>query len=156
VTLTAALSVALVLSAGCGTDDSAGRCGEPVREPIDPGQMLHVLPGSDVVYETDPPTSGPHAATAPSGLSASPLPPPVQVAVLERGDVLIQYDPTLPEDRLRVVQRLAEGPVVVAPNDALPAPVVLTAWGWKLLCEGLDLDRVDRFVADHAGRTTGH
>ncbi len=127
-----------------------------MQEEEDLASILHVLPDSQTAYTTDPPTSGPHASAAPTGAVDQPLPRPVQVAVLERGDVLVQYDPTLPAGDVAFLVDLGGDQVVVAPNDGLPAPVVATAWTWKLVCEGVDLDALDRFVADHAGTVTGH
>ncbi len=154
--LVSALVLALLL-AGCGAGAGAAEgCAAPVEEELDPAVLLHVLPGSPVTYRTDPPTSGPHTGTAPRGALDEAIPGPVQVAVLERGDVLVQYDPGLGDDEIAFLHDLAGDRVVTAPNDALPAPVVATAWQWKLLCEGIDLDAIDRFVADRAGTVGGH
>lgn len=148
--------VAGLVAAACGAGAAAAGCAAPVEEELDPAVLLHVLPESPVTYRTDPPTSGPHTGTAPRGAVDEAIPGPVQVAVLERGDVLVQYDPGLGDDEVAFLRSLAGERVVTAPNAALPAPIVATAWQWKLQCEQIDLDAIDRFVADRAGAVGGH
>jgi hypothetical protein len=154
----AATTALLLLApvAACSAGGGEAGCAAPVEEPLDPAVLLHVLPGSPVTYLTDPPTSGPHAGAAPSGDVDEALAGPVQVAVLERGDVLVQYSPELGDEEVAFLRDLAGDRVVTAPNDALPAAVVATAWQWKLVCEQIDLDAIDRFVADRAGAVDGH
>lgn len=153
---TAALLLLVPGTACAGDAGAAEGCADPVEEELDPAVLLHVLPDSPVTYLTDPPTSGPHAGAAPRGAVDEVLPGAVQVAVLERGDVLVQYDPGLGEEAVAFLRDLAGDRVVTAPNDALPSPVVATAWRWKLLCDGIDLDALDRFTADRAGAVDGH
>lgn len=149
----AAVLVLLVLFVGaCGGDGSgSSACGEVVEEQLDPLSTQHLLPGADEPpYATDPPTSGAHRTGAlPSGVVDEPLPRPVQVGVLERGDVLIQYrDPTDRDD----LARLARRQVTVAPHPALPAAVVATAWRHKLTCTAVDIDALRGFARSYAGR----
>ena len=68
------LGATLLLSIGaaaCGGDAPGGGepeqgCGAVQQERIDPDHLVHLLPGADEpAYLTDPPTSGPHAPSAP-------------------------------------------------------------------------------------------
>ena len=153
-----ALLVVALAFVGCSDDDGrtlrpapGDGCGAVVEEPLDPGSVQHLLPGApETVYVTDPPTSGPHRTGGlPTGAVDQPLPRPVQVGVLEGGGIVVQYRD--PADRAALAS-LAGDRVVVAPNPALPARVVATAWRHKLTCTGVDTDALRRFVDDRAGK----
>lgn len=134
---------AVLLLAGCGSDLDAG-CTE-LREPEDPTSGQHVLPDGQFDYLTHPPTSGAHVAgPTPSGISTEPLPLALQVRLLEAGGVMVQYDPSVDASELMV---LAGKRTVIAPGDDLPAPVIATAWTWKLSCAGIDVEQIERFAA---------
>ncbi len=130
--------VALSLIVGaCGGDES-GSCRE-VREAEDPQSSRHLLSADGYRYLTDPPTSGPHiAGPVPAGVVTEPVAPPVQVRILESGGALVQYEPA-----------------TLGPADELPAPVVATAWTWKLTCATVDIDRIERFVAERPSSAPG-
>jgi hypothetical protein len=149
-----ALAAAWSLPA-CGDDDAtAGGCGEITREALDSAYLVHVLgTETDVDYTSDPPTSGPHQPSPPvDGVVEEPITRPVQVGILERGDVLLQHDPDLSEDQLDALRDLGGDGVIVAPNPDLPAPIVATAWTYKQTCGEVDLPTLEAFVADRAGQ----
>ena len=142
-----------VLPVACGGDDADAGCGATTRERLDPAYLVHVLGEEEVGYTSDPPTSGPHRpAPGVDGVVDEPLSRPVQVGVLERGDVLIQHDPDLSDDDRSALEALAGDGVVVASNPDLPAPVVATAWLFKRTCEGLDLDALQAFIDEREGK----
>jgi hypothetical protein len=147
------LGVLLVLSvAACGDDDGGdGACGPIQRESLDSAYLVHVV-GDDtgVEYTSDPPTSGPHQAGPPvAGVLEEPLPRPVQVGILERGDVLVQHGPDVDAADLAELGR--EG-VVIAPNADLPAPVVATAWTYKRTCDAVDIAALREFIEERGGK----
>ncbi|HEV7887158.1 MAG TPA: EamA family transporter [Acidimicrobiales bacterium] len=164
----ALLTVLAVLGLGACVDDSGGsvstatttgKCGAPLTEALDPGSLQHVLPGGpEPSYTTDPPTSGPHRPVGNTivGVQTTPLDKPTQVGVLEGGGVLLQYHGLSAEEQRRL-ERQAGGDVRVAPNPALSAPVVATAWRHKVVCQGLDVEALKAFVRAYAGgRTNNH
>src|SRR5690606_18327470 len=131
----AGLAVALSVFTACGGDDASASCAQPVREELDPASLTHVIDPDDATFRTNPPTSGPHVSGAPpTGVLDEPIPGAVQVAILEGGGVLVQHRDLSPAD-VEAVEALAGEDVVVAPNDDLPAPVVATAWTYKLSCD---------------------
>ena len=138
----------VVLVAGlltaCGDDGSGAACGPVTREQLDPNSGLHVLPDQDVpAFMTDPPTSGAHySLPPPTGAVADSVEPAMQVTALEGGMVLVQYR-DLPDDDVASLEELGSDQVLVAPNDDLPEPVVLTAWLTKQTCSGVDLDQIN-------------
>ena len=149
--------VAAALCAGaCGSSSSSASCGPILREELDPGSSIHVLPNAvDVEYASDPPTSGPHQPVPDLvGLQDQPLPRPVQVGVIEDGGILVQYDPAAFADTSELAA-LADGVVVIAPNPDLDDPVVLTAWTAKQTCSTVAPEAVASFVEDRQGKAPG-
>lgn len=148
------LLVAVVTAACGGSSGDAAGCTE-LREPPDPASVLHVTDPDAVTYRTDPPTSGPHVGVAaPRGIQSAPLPPAVQVRALEAGEIVVQYTDEVDATTVEALEALVDGhdDIVVAPADALPAPLVATAWSWKLTCPVPDDDSartalVERLVA---------
>ncbi|HWW45244.1 MAG TPA: DUF3105 domain-containing protein, partial [Acidimicrobiia bacterium] len=94
----AATAVGLLTSVACsGGGASAGGCGAPHHDLLDVRSTIHLLPGApEPPYSTDPPTSGAHrVGYYPRGLNASPIARPTQVALLEKGFVVVQYRSSL-------------------------------------------------------------
>jgi hypothetical protein len=141
---------------GSGSSGADGGCGPIRREALDPGFLVHVLGEAQASYQTDPPTSGPHQPSPPvEGVLAEPLSRPIQVGVLEAGDVLLQHRPDLPADQRRALEGLAGDGVVVAPNPDLDQAVVATAWLYKRTCDEVDLDALEDFAAQRQGKAPG-
>lgn len=153
------VAAAASLLAACGGDgDVAAACDAPRAQTVDPRSSQHILPGApEPPYSTNPPTSGAHApGVHPTGVVASEIPKPVQVALLEEGQVLLQYGSINGQQR-RSLERLAdEGNVTVAPNDSLRSPIVATAWLHMMRCVRADQTALQEFIDAHAGKTEGH
>ena len=149
------LGVAVAGSA-CGSSggDDGGGCGAITREALDPAYLVHVVSDDgDLEYTSDPPTSGPHQPSPPiTGVVADPIPRPVQVGILERGDVLLQHDPDLPRADLARLEELAGDGVVVAPNPDLPEPIVATAWLYKRTCDEVDTQALQEMIDERQGK----
>jgi hypothetical protein len=143
----------------CGSDPTsgaAGPCGSIRREALDPKFLVHVLGDAPVQYTSDPPTSGPHQPTPEvDGVRPDALPRPLQVGILERGDVLLQHRPDLPAAQVARLERLAGKRVVVAPNPDLHAAVVATAWLYKRSCSSVDTAALQEFVHERLGKGPG-
>lgn len=157
--LTAALFVAATMVSGCGAGGTAGACSPPFQEQLDPASDLHLLADEEAEYLTDPPTSGPHGPfTLSDPVLTDPLSRSRQVAVLEAGRTLVQYNDEIEAaaiDRLRAV---ASTTIVVAPNPGMTEPVVVTAWTWKMTCDGVGAEAVEaitEFAAERADDAPG-
>jgi hypothetical protein len=144
----AAAAVPFLLSACSGSPESA--CGEVFEEEFDTQSSLHIAEGTEVKYLTWPPTSGPHTSGAiPSGNIAQPLSGPVQVSILEAGQVLIQYEGAS-EGEIKDLTELAAENVVVARGERLPQKIVTTAWTTKQTCGGVDMGSHREFIEVYA------
>lgn len=121
-----------------------------------PQGHTHLDPGTpdDFVYDSNPPTSGPHREIFTDAfLSPTPLPAYVQVHLLEHGNVLLQYSckcpdiasalsaiamtfdsKQIPADHMQPtaqdVQNAEEQgmAVIVAPYPQMKSKIALTAW----------------------------
>lgn len=122
----------------------------------------HVPRGTEIAYETMPPTSGPHYdQTASAGFYSERPPLGELVHSLEHGAVIIYYDSAeLNPEAQESLERFADTHtgtwqsviVVPTPVEDPAAPFVLTAWRHKLSLESYDRDVVQAFLAEYLGR----
>lgn len=122
----------------------------------------HVPEGTQVGYDTSPPTSGPHyPSPAQAGVYGEAPPAGNLVHSLEHGAVIIYYDPAAvtpeTEESLQTFAGAHRDPwasVIVAPNPAAEpdAPYVLTAWRTMLRMDDYDPEVVRAFLAEYIGR----
>lgn len=108
------------------------------------------LAAADVVYNSNPPTSGPHfgAALAP-GIYGGYLQPGLTVHAMEHGRVVIHYRPDTPPeivDQLASIARRFARDTVMHPNPNIDAQIALTAWGRIETFDSYDEDAIVRFV----------
>ena len=156
-------AVVLTVGAGCGGSSahSSAVCQPAFQEKLDSRSTEHLFPGApEPKYLTEPPTSGPHQLGPPfTGAVTTPIPLPKQVAMLESGYVLVQYQ-GLAAARVSQLVPLAGNLVTVAPAAAtMPDRVVATSWTWKLVCPATtpaDLQSIQTFIATHKGHGFTH
>jgi hypothetical protein len=134
----------------------------------------HLTPGEpdDFVYNSNPPTSGPHREVFNDAfVSTTPLPNYVQTHLLEHGNVLLQYNcacsdiatalgriameydsrliparkvaPTAADVQNGEDQGLA---VIVAPNPHMKSKIALTAWTRLGTLQSVDKSRIVSFI----------
>ncbi len=117
------------------------------------------LPRADSLfdgYNSDPPTSGPHAPMRPNwGVHPRPIPKVLQVHALEDGGVLVQYHcpngcPELVEQLASVVRRYSSE-VILAPYPGMPRRIALTAWTRLDGFDEFDEARIVRFIEKFRG-----
>jgi hypothetical protein len=139
----------------------------------------HVAIGSDIAWDSNPPSSGPHFPIwAAYQAYTSPVPRGYYVHDLEHGAIVLLYkcDPdggnggidcttiqaslqqvsdALPDDP--VCTALGEGVrvrVVITPDPLLDVPVAAAAWGWTYRADCLDLPSLIDFARAHYGQGT--
>jgi hypothetical protein len=107
-----------------------------------------------VAYDPVPPVGGEHDATPQTcGFYAIPIRSENAVHSLEHGAIWITYRPDLSSEQVDRLRTLAEdeGKVLVSPFDELPAPVVVSSWGRRLLLGSVEDDRLGQFVQRFRG-----
>ena len=115
--------------------------------------------GSDevrtIVYNSTPPTSGPHLGQlARWGIHTEPIPNELQVHNLEDGGVMVQYDcedcDELVNQLTEIVRRYDEL-VILAPYPDMDSRIALTAWGRIDKFDEFDEARIATFVDAYTG-----
>lgn len=109
-----------------------------------------------VLYNSTPPTSGPHLGQlAAWGVHAEPIPNELQVHNLEDGGVMVQYNcedcDELVDQLARIVRRYDEH-VILAPYPEVDSRIALTAWTRIDKFDEFDEARVETFIEAYAGK----
>jgi hypothetical protein len=130
-----------------------------------PGALQHDHVGGTVSYAVIPPVGGSHSAIwMNAGVYTSPVPSERAVHNLEHGAVWITYRPELPADQVAaltafVAQQTPIPEPAVGPGQSnryidlspwgsgdLPAPVVISSWGYQLRVDRPNDPRLQTFV----------
>lgn len=117
-----------------------------------------------VTYAVTPPVGGPHNPVwMNAGLYTKPVPPERAVHNLEHGAVWITYRPDLPSsDVATLVDLFKKQSMIAEPQDGgrsnryvdlspwssndLPAPIVISSWGYQLQVQTPDDPRLQQFI----------
>ncbi|QZP36252.1 DUF3105 domain-containing protein [Halobaculum magnesiiphilum] len=160
---------AVAALAGClggGGDTSLPENGDPeLLEDVEsfPSEGVeHVERGTEVEYDTQPPTSGPHySGVVEAGFYEEPQTMGDLVHTLEHGAIVAYYVPDALTDEARSsLETWANSHTgtwqsfVAVPNpyDDPQAPYTLTAWRHLLRMDEYDEDVVRAFAAEYIGR----
>jgi Protein of unknown function (DUF3105) len=132
------------------TKEDAGRAVPTLgNQHLASGETPHVL------YNTRPPTSGPHLASiARWGIHTQPIPDELQVHNLEDGGVLVQYncrDCDALIARLEAIVSRYSDKVILAPYPKMDTRIALTAWGRIDTFDDIDEPRIERFIQAYRG-----
>ncbi|MBI4301109.1 MAG: DUF3105 domain-containing protein [Chloroflexi bacterium] len=130
-----------------------------------PGQFFpsqgnnHLAPGETFSdYDSNPPTSGPHAPeTVPWGIYDAPVPKERLVHDMEHGGVIIWYncpgcDELIQQLKDLVSPYLGQGGVVLVPYPTMDAEIALTSWTRLLKLDQFDEGQIKEFITVHLGR----
>ena len=103
-----------------------------------------------VSYDQTPPVGGDHNPTWWNcGVYAEPVVSEAAVHSLEHGAVWITYAPDRPSAQVEQLEQLGERTFVLVspwPDDDLPAPIVLSAWGAQLRVDALPSAEAEDFL----------
>ncbi|NIT03589.1 DUF3105 domain-containing protein [Candidatus Saccharibacteria bacterium] len=111
----------------------------------------HVAVGTEVPYNSNPPTSGPHYSDwTRAGIYDEEIEDGYLIHSLEHGYIVFSYrDPEFKEELVRVVQNLPRWnwKIIVVPRENLDVSLALTAWGRILKLESIEETQIDDFVS---------
>ncbi|OHA68133.1 MAG: hypothetical protein A3A27_00295 [Candidatus Wildermuthbacteria bacterium RIFCSPLOWO2_01_FULL_47_18] len=112
----------------------------------------HVTEGTDVAYQSNPPTSGNHwPVPLTDGVYKTEKRDQAVVHSLEHGRVWISYKPSLPANIIEQLEKLGDGQaLIVTPRNANETDIALAAWTrldtFNLENGTLDEKRVQDFI----------
>ncbi len=141
-----------------GDDEMPAVLEDVVQEMPDEGRD-HVAQGTEVDYDSDPPTSGPHyPSVAPPDLYREVVPDEMLVHNLEHGHVIVYYHPSLSDESARKISELTSeydgqwDAVLAVPRPEMEYELTLTAWNVKMELEEFDEELIDAFVDAFRGK----
>jgi hypothetical protein len=103
-------------------------------------------------YDITPPAYGDHAATTlECGIWRVPVENEKAVAALATGAIWLAYAPDAGGRVIEDLEIFAEGErdIFMSPYPGLPAPIVVTAWGYQLYPESGTDPRIASFIRDY-------
>lgn len=121
-------------------------------------QHISAEAAASAVYNSKPPTSGPHfGQIAPWGVHTEPIPDALQIHNLEDGGVGIWYNcpdgcPELVDQLTGIVDEMGEERLLLAPYPDMDATIALTAWNRIDKMEKFDRERIIEFIKAYRGR----
>jgi hypothetical protein len=140
-------------------DDTPEVLAGAVEELPDEGRD-HVPDGTEVDYESEPPTSGSHYASwAPPDVYREVVPDELLVHNLEHGHIVIYYDPSRLTDasatKITELTNEYDGQwdaVLAVPRPDMGNELTVTAWTYKLELDEFDEEMIDAFVDAYRGK----
>ncbi len=132
--------------------DLQNRPGQEV--PIQGNQ--HLPPGEEfTAYNSNPPTSGPHAGPVPWGFNEEPIRDEDVIHNLEHGGIWITYK-DLDEDSINLLREIARRnalSVVVSPRAENDSPVSLSSWGRLQNLDTVDVDAINEYIRKNKNKS---
>ncbi len=160
----AALVVFLIMSERNRTETVAGGVAatEAGCQPVETVELMetanHVDEGTDIQYNSTPPTSGDHYGNwADPGFYSTPVEEERLVHNLEHGQIVIWYSPDAPTATVDAVTSIVEDEgiaLLAAPYEGLPAgsELAFSAWGAFQACADFSNDVLSQFRAQYQGK----
>lgn len=118
----------------------------------------HVDEGTQIEYNSTPPTSGPHyAQPSPTGFFTDPVEPERLVHNEEHGQIVFWYDSAAPQATIDSIEAYVEaspGALVATPYEQVPSgsEFSMTAWGASQSCVEVSQEVLDNFRARFQGQ----
>ncbi len=118
--------------------------------------LNHIGPSEEYSdYNSNPPTSGPHAGPAPWGFSETELRDENVIHNLEHGGIWITYKDLDQEsiDALRAIALRNSLSVVVSPREANDSPVALASWGRVEKLDSVDVETINEYIRKNKNKS---
>lgn len=117
---------------------------------LDPLSSLHVEPGTEIEFTSDPPTSGPHLDKENlEGVLYDGFDQLELVTALERGKVVVEFRPDLQPPDVDLLTLVSPGTVLVPAASDFPHAIRARAWRTLFTCEQIQQTELEGFIARH-------
>lgn len=106
-------------------------------------------------YNSNPPTSGPHAGPLPWGFSEEEVADEDAIHNLEHGGIWISYKDLDQQsiDTLREIARENAFSVVVSPREANDSKVAVASWGRLMKLDSVDFEAIMEFIRKNKNKS---
>lgn len=106
-------------------------------------------------YNSNPPTSGPHAAPAEWGISPEEIPDENAIHNLEHGGIWISYKDLDEESltSLKDITRRNRTSVVLSPREANDNTIAVASWGRLLKLDTVDEELINEFIKQNKNKS---
>lgn len=108
-----------------------------------------------ITYNSNPPTSGPHAGEVPWGFSETSIPDVNAIHNLEHGGIWITYKDISDEqiDELRQLAKRNSQSVVVSPREDNDTAIAVASWGRLMTLDTADVVKIQSFINQNKNRS---
>jgi hypothetical protein len=136
---------------------AATRQNEPGEKIASLGNAHIPEPASAYIYNSRPPTSGPHAPNiAPWGIHDETVNEWLQVHNLEDGGVIIHYNcpegcPEIVSELEDIVNDMGTEQLILHPYTNMDSRIAVTAWTRLLTLDEVDRDQIVEFIEAYRG-----
>ena len=121
--------------------------GKVIEFPIEGSE--HVPSEAEVVYKTNPPTSGDHLAEAEDwGVYTEEVSDKMAVHGLEHGGIWISYI-NIDESQITILREIGKenaGSVIVAPRSKNDTNIAIASWGRMMKLESVDKALIQKYI----------
>lgn len=106
-------------------------------------------------YNSNPPTSGPHAGPAPWGFSVEEIADENAIHNLEHGGIWITYK-NLDEESIASLEKIAQRnsrSVILSPRENNDTNIAVASWGRLMKLDAVDEERINEFIKKNKNRS---
>jgi len=111
-------------------------------------EAKHVNISDAPTYNSNPPTSGPHANALPWGFNTSEISDVNVLHNLEHGGIWISYK-DIPTEQVAALEAIAtanSGSVIISPRAANDSAVAVVSWGRLMQLDTVDVEQINQFI----------
>ncbi len=125
-------------------------------EPVSIMGRDHINVGDEhATYNSNPPTSGPHAGAVPWGFSDKEILDENAIHNLEHGGIWISYKDLDDEsvEKLRAIARKNSLSVIVSPREANDTKVAVASWGRIMKLDYVDEALINKYIRSNKNKS---
>ncbi len=124
---------------------------DDVVEEYEIQEAIHIAPGDEHgEYNSNPPSSGWHYASAPSwGTYKNEMPDEAAVHGLEHGGIWITYNNNASPEEIKLLEKFQKsnaGSTILSPREANNSKIILVSWGNVLRLDSVNTTAMQEFV----------